>query len=80
MQNPSLFELCAVFKDVVAAIKEDNATSVRIALDCGLDPGSRYNESASPLFRNTGDTLLHWAARYDSGDSAKACKHPEILN
>ena len=60
-----------MLKDVVAAIEDDDAEAVQTALDCGLDPESRYKDSAETKYGSSDGTLLHWAARYDSSDSAK---------
>ena len=52
------------------AIGDDDAETVSMILEDGLDPNSRYNDSAV----NGGDadlTLLHWAARFDSSASAE---------
>ena len=69
--NPLLIEVYALLKDVVAAIKNDDLATVRVAVDCGLDPGSRYNDTTLTEAGSTDGTLLHWAARYDSSDSAQ---------
>ena len=62
-----LTEVCTPLKDVVVAVRNDDVATVRVVLDCGLDPGSRYNTT----FALDDRTLLHWAARYDSSDSAE---------
>ena len=54
----------------MAAIKDDDAETVRMILEGGLDPNSRYNDTA--VFDGDADfTLLHWAARFDSPASAE---------
>ena len=63
--------VCTLLKNVVAAIEDDNASGVREALDCGLDPESRYEDTTENRHGGNDGTLLHWAARYDSSDSAK---------
>ena len=52
------------------AIGDDDAETVTMILEDGLDPNSRYNDTAV----SGGDrdlTLLHWAARFDSPSAAE---------
>ena len=57
-------------KDVVAAIRVDDAETVRAALEGGVDPESRSSDSSV----SNGDndlTLLHWTARFGAPKSAQ---------
>ena len=52
------------------AIRAGDAETVRIILEDGLNPDLRYNDT-SFIYEDTDDTLLHWAAQFDSTASAE---------
>ena len=64
-------------QEVIVAIENDDAGKVRECLEGGLDPNSRYNDT-TVSDGDADDTLLHWAARYDSSETAKVRSEPTI--
>jgi len=59
-----------LLREMVAALEEDDAAVVESLLLEGFDPKSRYDDE-NYAYGNTNCTLLHWAARFDSVESAK---------
>ena len=55
---------------MVAALEEDDAVILESLLLAGFDPRSRYDDK-NYAYGSTNYTLLHWAARFDSVESAK---------
>ena len=53
------------------AIEDDDAETVTMILEDGLDPSSVYDETREESDDDEGDTLLHWAARFESPASAE---------
>ena len=52
------------------AIRDDDAETVSMLLENGVNPNSRYNDSALGD-GETDSTLLHWAAVFNSPASAE---------
>ena len=55
---------------MIQLVEDDSAGILEVVLTGGLDPNSRPNDPSYPYGEND-DTLLHWAARFDSTASAK---------
>ena len=57
-------------QDVISFIRTDATDLLEVILSQGLDPNSRYNDTSFE-YGERDDTLLHWAARFDSPECAR---------